>query len=118
VEHNFLSILGIALLSHATRGHHVPVANLRVSDKLPSAIVRSLLPSSVLSLLPLLRCLLLSVWHFFNAESSTRLVVAVRCSFYVLSGVNGTCVAVNSVDESVSDTLVSWAQESFINLEF
>ena len=54
----------------------------------------------------------LSVWHFFNAESSTRLVVAVRCSFYVLSGVNGTCVAVNSVDESVSDTLVSWAQES------
>ena len=53
----------------------------------------------------------LSVRHFFNAESSTRLVVAVDGSLYVLSSVNGTRVAVHSVNESVGNTLVSRAQE-------
>ena len=57
----------------------------------------------------------LSLWHILDAESSTRLVVTMRGSLDVFSGVGSSSVVVYVVYERVRRPLVGWTQEPDTN---
>jgi hypothetical protein len=115
MKDNFLSVFRVTFFRHARRGHVLPVTNLGLTDQLPAAIVRTLLPCTILPLLPLLGRLLLSLRHILDAESSTRLVVTMRGSLDVFSGVGSSSVVVYVVYERVRRPLVGWTQEPDTN---